>query len=56
MAELHASRREWQKAIELYKEAIFINERELQMVSNPAPDSLEYFHLQTMLKLAHIYM
>ncbi|KAI6240106.1 Tetratricopeptide repeat protein 21B [Aphelenchoides fujianensis] len=56
LAELHASRREWQKAIELYKEAIFINERELKMVSNPAPDSLEYFHLQTMIRLAHIYM
>ncbi|KAI6188453.1 Tetratricopeptide repeat protein 21B [Aphelenchoides besseyi] len=56
LAELHASRREWQKSIELYKEAIFINERELKMVSNPAPDSLEYFHLQTMIRLAHIYM
>uniref|UniRef100_A0A1I7RZM2 Tetratricopeptide repeat protein 21B n=1 Tax=Bursaphelenchus xylophilus TaxID=6326 RepID=A0A1I7RZM2_BURXY len=56
LAELYARRREHAKAVDLYKEAIFINERELRMIPNPEPDSLEHFHLQIMIKLARIYM
>ncbi|CAD5217251.1 unnamed protein product [Bursaphelenchus okinawaensis] len=56
LADLHARRREHTKAIDYYKEAIFINERDVHMVENPEPDSLEHFHLQIMIKLARIYM